>query len=336
MSNITQPVFSSLQTNNYKYYDCWISIGGPPPNYGINKLKYDIGHNLSEENKDCVFIGLNEKSVLISLDSSFYHFVAETVSFIAEIYEKDKNTLFIINSGNVNSIDSLSVKFVKSFIDILDNKNIRYLITDLYRNRIIVKNVKIYQHNFYNKNFANRVYDFFYNCIKDKDKLPSKMVYVSRRGSNRTDKIQKDTVSYNNNMYFNHDERIDDEPKLEKYFKSIGFDVIDPTEFASLEDQINYFYDVKTLVSLTGSGLTNAIFMQKNQKVIELVTSMVTLQMRDGDSGTNKDIFEESIHNFFINLSFDKEHYHYSISNIDRKCDILIDKIEQIKDLVVG
>ena len=115
MSNITQPVFTSLKTNNYKYYDCWISIGGGPPNYEINKLKYDIGHNLSEENKDCVFVWLNEKSVLISLDSSFYHFVAETVSFIAEIYEKDKNTLFIINSGNVNSIDSLSVKFVKSF-----------------------------------------------------------------------------------------------------------------------------------------------------------------------------------------------------------------------------
>ena len=37
-------------------------------------------------------------------------------------------------------------------------------------------------------------------------------------------------------------------------------------------DQINFFNEVKTLISVSGSGLTNALFMQKNTNLIELIT----------------------------------------------------------------
>jgi capsular polysaccharide biosynthesis protein len=333
MTNITQRTFSSLLGSNYNSFDGWVSINGSPLNYEISKVDQEVSKNINEFSSEVVLINSNQDSVLLALDPSFYHFITESVHFVAEMYEKNPNTLFIINCGNLLHPNSPNVRFAKNFIDLLDKKNVNYLVVNLYHQKLIVKDIKIHKHMSYNKNFCNKIYDFLNEFIDNKDRKPYKKVYVSRKST----PFKNDIVYHLNKsdgvdeMYFNHDKRIDDENKLEEYFKSIGFEIVDPINFDTLKEQINYFYDVKILVSMTGSGLTNSIFMQKEQTVVELVTSMVTRQMHDG----KKNIVEESIHNFFVNLSFDKEHYHYAISNVYRNCDILIDKLENIKKILV-
>ena len=67
-------------------------------------------------------------------------------------------------------------------------------------------------------------------------------------------------------------QRINDEYKIADFFRQNGIEVVSSEDFKSIKDQIEYFSKLSCLISPTGSGLVNMMYMQENSTVVELVT----------------------------------------------------------------
>ena len=78
-----------------------------------------------------------------------------------------------------------------------------------------------------------------------------------------------------------------------------------PENLGSFEDQINYFYKTKTIFSVTSSGLTNSIFMQPGNNVIELQTPFETQMNVKGSLELHSEIYS--------NLCYTKNHNYLAI-----------------------
>ena len=76
------------------------------------------------------------------------------------------------------------------------------------------------------------------------------------------------------------------------------------------------------LVSLSGGGALNAIFMQPGNIVLELATTLFTPGM---------ETYLEAHHQFFSNVAFKKDHTYISVSNFDKHAETLIQKIKNNK-----
>jgi capsular polysaccharide biosynthesis protein len=110
---------------------------------------------------------------------------------------------------------------------------------------------------------------------------------------------------------YTDDKRMNDAWKLEEFFVSMGYDAFSPEKkFSSLMEQIVYMSEVKTLASITSSGLANMIFMQPNQTIIEIQAELVQVMRFDNDTVVYP---RQRIHNYYSTLSFMPEHTHISI-----------------------
>jgi hypothetical protein len=119
---------------------------------------------------------------------------------------------------------------------------------------------------------------------------------------------------------------------------SMGYDVIKTEDFESFQDQVDFFYETKVLASITGSGLTNAVFMQPGQTLIEIVTPLVLSTGRPGEEkDLTKPYYVQELHNFYKNLAFYKDHTYFGIHNETRSFEKLkntIDNNPKIKNFL--
>jgi capsular polysaccharide biosynthesis protein len=65
---------------------------------------------------------------------------------------------------------------------------------------------------------------------------------------------------------------LEEEVRLEKYFTSKGYEIIDPEDL-SFYEQINYYYNATHIASIRGSGLFNTIFCQEDANIFILDTA---------------------------------------------------------------
>jgi hypothetical protein len=279
----------------------------------------------SPQNKNHPFIS-DDIKVFIPLIPGFYHFFYDSLGAFVKQYKKTPKATFVFDTSKLEDSDRESLKFLES---VLKNKSIKFLIIDSSEQK------EIYANNFYSmkaivgdtNNAANSVLDFFIDEIDNKEVMPSKKVYLSRSGikSRVYDSFIVDGTSHKN------DTRVYEEKILEDFFREKGFDIIVPErDFKSIKDQLNYFYQVKVLVSPTGGGITNAMFMQPNGKVIEIITSKVNpLEMYE-KTNTGKTQVQEVLHHYYVSLCWNKEHTYIGISNKDRMPDTIINKIENV------
>jgi capsular polysaccharide biosynthesis protein len=91
--------------------------------------------------------------------------------------------------------------------------------------------------------------------------------------------------------------------------------------FESLKDEIAYFHDVSVFAGFTGSGLTNSMFMNPGQTVIEIVCP---IKFSDDPS--------YEIHNFYKTISMLKKHKYVAISNINNSKENLLNDLEKISN----
>ncbi len=220
----------------------------------------------------------HKNSVLIHFNPQFYHFLTDNLSPIIFEHKKDKDVHFIITIDRAEIINHYSyTRFLELF---LNHHGISYDLVDLSK----FKNVKIANFRMYN--FANsqtfdditeNIREYLEDFIVKKDVIPHRKVYLSRTKVPRHDHKVLFGDDDPNTFMFQDDERIDDEIKLEQFMRDSGFEIIIPEEIPDFIDQINLINEVKTLVSLTGSGLMNMLFMQKKQTVIELTTPLVAV-----------------------------------------------------------
>lgn len=257
----------------------------------------------------------------VSFGTSFYHFWHDEVAVIISMYEHNPNIEFLIEYNNIaGSVRKDMVDFVfKAF----DYYNINYTpINSDEIDGILINN--LIKHNVnpgYDHNMSDKIYNFVQPFIKNKNIKPFRKVYLSRSGiPDRTyTDMTVDELSLPENL--RHDNRINSHKAIEDYFESLGFEVIVPEkDFANIEEQINYAYTIKTFASLTSSGISNAVFMQPNQTLIEVVTPLVMY--------LNKHNFIEEVHHFFSMIAFNKGHMYLGIPNYARDIDLLIKTIE--------
>jgi hypothetical protein len=220
----------------------------------------------------------------------------------------------------------ISAKFSKFCFEVLDHYNIKYEKVDLYGvSTVNFNNFYIRKYRVIDKDASNNVLKYFMPFIKDKDVKPFRKTFVSRRLATVV-KQKHYGDALGSRLSRNTYQRLDEEKQLEDFFASQGFEVICPEDFDSFEDQVNYFYEVKTIVSITGGGLTNMIFMQNGGNVIELMSTLITNQSM-GTKTPNG--LEEGQHHFYHSIAFRKNFTYFGIPNIDAKCDTLVERIEK-------
>lgn len=132
----------------------------------------------------------------------------------------------------------------------------------------------------------------------DKEIVPNKTIYLSR-------------LSTKDNWVPNF--RTDDEESLVDFFKNYGCEIVVAENFKTFEEQIEYFNSVKTFIGLTGTGFINMLMMQDNGNVIELYTPIGGNPFNPHTLTVTHDV---SLHSFYRDFSWVKNHTHVSIKNI--------------------
>jgi hypothetical protein len=262
------------------------------------------------KNKGGEFLGPNKK-VYVRLRREFYHLIFNTLGLILQEYEKDKDSLFIINVEDATMLSDNT--YIPFMFKILKEKNVNFKLVNVRSNNLY-KIEDFWQFPNYPKNIK-QTNNFIEECSKYfSDILPNKKVYVSRKKVYFKDDLFLFADKDKSNFAFNDDIRLDNDKKMEDYFSSLGFEIVYPEDFDSMESQIHFFSEVKTIASVSGSGLVNCLFMPNGGKVIELSAPILT----DGI---------EMVHSNFHSLTFPKQHKYISVSSM-RLSDEYINQIE--------
>jgi len=266
-------------------------------------------------------------TLVFNLDFNYYHFLIDQLSFLLIELIKNNNlqVVFFTNNKIQNYMDYVFEK--------LEKYNINFYLFILESNESIKVN-NYYIYNRENFNFNNQIEIdslLVSNFLKENKEIkPSRKVYISRKfqdkkwqnSNNYFLKTKNDYFEYKKSNYVNY--RMDNYKYLEDFFEKYNFEIIDNiNEFYAFSenfiDQINFFNEVKTLISVTGAGLTNAIFMQKDTNVLELATPF------------NEETFEEKIkyqdiNSYYFELCCNLNINYFGISNLQKNALIIEEK----------
>jgi hypothetical protein len=160
--------------------------------------------------------------------------------------------------------------------------------------------------------------DFIYESAKgfaglSEDSVPNKKVFLSRKKD-----VHKDST----------DTRHTYEEDAEKFFESIGFEVVNGESFGSLKKQIEFFDQVSVFAGYAGSGLTSSMFMKPGQTLIEIVCP-IKFGVCGNDGGD-----EWEIHNFYKTFSVLKNHTYIAIPNVDRSKESFLRDLKKVSKML--
>lgn len=303
------------QKNNEKFSFAFLGFES------INIDKYD---ELKHKANKAIDFRSNKKTVLLFVPGGSFHLLIDFFNKIINMCETDLNFELILNFS-ADHIDGSRRGFDESFkvflLKFLNNYKIDYKIIDDWTN---INQIIVNDFIFFNKTCIesspithNLFLKYFGKFIKNVDKKPFRKVYLNRK--NYSERKQHDT-----SLSYNEDNRIHNEHILEEYLSNNGVECMSlENKFDTFEEQINYFYSVKTLISTTSAGLTNCLYMQPGSIVIELVTpQLIEHNTADGVS------LGISINSLWQPITSVKEIDHISISNLKRDSEIVLNKIK--------
>jgi hypothetical protein len=272
---------------------------------------YNLGNQVEinkQISENCDVHYFKENTVAyFKMFNSFYHFYIDEVALIFNLFKKDPTCLFLIEvDKDQYESGHFGQPYLRDFFNILKDFGIKYKIIYNKNN----KKIAIFSKATYIKTVEHGRYKVLVDGLVEKLSLygnkdgsvPNKKVYLSRSMVPQRDNfLEMNTPKHgSSSLQFKTDKRINNEDLIEIFFQEHGFEIVCPENFQSLFDQINFMSRVKLLISASGSGLTNYILMQKNQKVIELMTTIAT-------SGYDQ------VMSFFLELSFAMNHQHIII-----------------------
>jgi beta-phosphoglucomutase-like phosphatase (HAD superfamily) len=262
----------------------------------------------------------NHKIAVITVNFNFFHFIIEQVGQILSLLTLDPDIEEII--FDIPFMPNGMFKFIDYFKQAIDEidlgkGNIKHQAINLSKydgvvlNNFYVADATIEMHH------PPVVHNFFKNYVKDENIKPFRKVYLSRKRMQKREYLEN-SVSFEN-ISVSHDNRIDDHDKIENLFFELGYEIVCSEDFKTFEDQINYFYEVETLIGLTGAGLSNMVFMQSGGTVIELFTPLLIV---NGE----QELCEE-FHFFYHIIATAKNHRYISINNSERQTELIKDRI---------
>lgn len=285
--------------------------------------------DLHEDNSGDVIDLISEQpKVFVTMTTSYYHLYHDSIGEFLTQYELMPDAKFIIDITLIAENDKLP-PYIKMFFKALNDKKIDYRPINLRKFN------KININNFYYRNSkvesleinnpSPKVRKFFQPYVSDSSAPANKKVFLSRTNFQGRDL----SILIKGRLPYENDNRIDDEGKLQEYFKNLGFEIVVPEDFKTFEDQINYFDKVKVLVSTTSSGFTNACFMRPGGTMIELTTPLISFGYIGNGVTQPPSQGQEEIHHFYHMMSTALDHNFISIPNKERNAQKIIDAIEQ-------
>lgn len=213
----------------------------------------------------------NDRKMLLFLNPEFYHAIADTLAIILAEYRKDPMMHFIIDMSYKDR-GRITDGFVDFFVDMLNKLKIKYELVKLDNGIILLDNFcLVVPVNYGYKRMeilAEEIQKLYGNHSK-----PERKVFISRK-SHGPARYRTKRYYDSDALMFPTDNRMDDEQALETLFAKFGYEIIYPEEFETFEEQVRFFGTVKTLIGITGAGLTNMIFMKPGTSVIELSVPM--------------------------------------------------------------
>lgn len=273
----------------------------------------------------------DKRKIFISPVGAFFHLLNDTVAPLMQQLEADSDVEVVIDISKIgspsfttNQTEFTEESYTGFFIKILRDRGITVnLINKFYYDAININNFYVTDGKFSVGETYSTMFKMFSEYLDNLGSPPYRKTYLSRRRTALTVKTLKD--SKNNELVYD-DSRVDNEELLESYFQSLGFEIVCSEDFGSFLEQLEYFYSVKTLVSLTGSGLSNSMFMQPSGNVVELVTPL-SINF-DDDNNPYGSIFIKDLHHFYSTMAFKKGHKYIALSNQHKKSSEIINQIQ--------
>jgi hypothetical protein len=269
----------------------------------------DFKKGCAPENSNTVsFLEDSKTYVIIEARSNYYHCFISLIIPCLQVLETldNENLHFVICDLNLRdgkeNFDSL-------LIELLQERKISY--TEINGLNFEYMNIK----NFISINGSNiktgvsMLYSYLVKKYNVATKTPNKKIYISRKN------------------YFGNDIRIDNEAALEDYFIEKGFQVVYPEKIPTFREQFELLNSCSTLAALSGSGLTGLIFMQKNQKVIEIASELM-VGYNISEDGIQTARYE--IHDHYMKMSLLKNHKYFSVQNLEKQAELVKTRLDDM------
>jgi hypothetical protein len=275
----------------------------------------DSEYLLSE---DILDLRSGNKKFLVNMPDNFYHYFADLCTLILAVHSIEPDIEIIVDESffyPTNEGSSEKIPSYYTFVyEMLDNLKIKHRTIKAVDLKIVIDNFILPNDvQFFDRFLESGVFlkDYIEKYIVDTNIQPFRKVYLSRQSGPNTPGL-----------------RVNNEKKLMEYFISIGFEHTDQNHFANVNDQIKFFYETKIACGLTGSGLTNIMFMKDFQTVIELVSLIEFPRPNDPEPTSGE------IHDFYKMIAFGKKQTLISIPNVNKKYEDLTKLISSQMDIL--
>jgi hypothetical protein len=264
-----------------------------------------------------------QTKVLIHVEDTIFHFFMDSLTLILKVHREHPGIKFVLylqrNRPN-KSIESF-IQLLKIILDgegvdyvtISTSPSYRYAPVYRFKNYVYMDQEVLDYDKVLSFLDVEKAADLAIKYSKDylnvtKTVEPFRKVYISRPGiSSDLGPIEEGYPDYKDDI------RMNDAWKVEEFFVSMGYDAFSPEKhFDSIMEQIVYMTEVKTLASITSSGLANMVFMQPNQTVIELQAELVTVVRFRPDTLVRP---QQWLHGCYSTLSFMRDHTHITVSS---------------------
>lgn len=289
----------------------------------------------------------NNIKIFKPLVNSFYHVVADDLAEIVYTMQiSPKNVEFIFDITDIkNKLSSPEWDLVNFFLSCLDKDKVKYSLVDLSE-----------VDGMYINKFSKAVFPFHSGARLDLlyEYLTKHLTIAASGDGNRKIFISRGQVADlgfgdgTKNFSYPTDRRMDDHTAIEKVFIDMGFEVIYGESINTFEEQVALFNSARVVAGVTGSGLTNAMFMKPGGLLIELATPLITHSPLitstyflendiDPDDISYDPNLVQELHMFYHNLAFFRDIVYVSIPNFERKTEHikkLIETTPGLKDFI--
>jgi hypothetical protein len=251
--------------------------------------RLELQENPTLKDKNILNLVDKDNKALVHLDGDFFPFLFQDIPGILYLYSRIKYRNFKIYIYTLKE-DSPNYTNLKHFlIKYLTDINVKFEFLKKKEFDGIAINNFVNIESSFDPFSARLINSKTRKYLKSYTRIPFKKVFVAR------DKALP--------------QRIDGDEKIKNFFMESGFEIIYPEQFESFIDQINYFSECKVIAGISGSGLSNCIFMKPGGIMIELSSPL--------KPDPNNYPFE--YHHYYRMMANAMEHLYFSISNLSEK-----------------
>jgi hypothetical protein len=286
-----------------------------------------------------------KKKLIKTITVSYYHAIADDLAEIVYGMTKYPDAELVLNVGDIRKgLGNPEWDFFGFFLRCLDKKKIKYTLIEFSKFDVVyINNFTLLSFPFHSGSRLDLLSNFFAEHVTKPKEEAYRKVYVSR-GKMPWREPSKDATNFS----YHDDNRIDSHERIEKVFSDLGFEIVYPEDFKNFQEQLDFFYSVKVLVSLTSSGIVNSVFMKPGGTIVEIVTPLIAQSPIISEEYLKKYNIDpkeyeidintvQEIHMFYHNLAFFKEHTYISIPNYYRSTDkiqLFIDNSPALKEML--